>query len=191
MLERLLADPRRAAEAVPYGELRGFLFAVLNGPELIPPSEWVPEVFGGVEPAYADAAEAQSVLNELMALNNACVAPLATDPAGLPDGVVLRQPPLANFEEGAPAAAWARGFLRGYGWIEESWDGVDEEFGSVVAALGFFSSKRFAADVFEAPASRLDELAAATLEVLPEAAVEYQRVGRSVADAMGDDDGDD
>ena len=189
MLARVLAGVRPDAEAVPYAELRGFLFAVLNAPELIPPSEWIPEVFGGAEPAYANAGEAQSVMAELMALNNACVAPLATEPAGLPDGVVFRQPPLANFDEGAPAAAWARGFIRGYGWIEESWDGVDEEFGSVLAALGFFSSLQFAAAAFETTPNQLGELAATTLELFADAAVEYQQLGRS-ATAL-DDDGDD
>jgi uncharacterized protein len=184
MLETLLADPRCADGAVPYAELRGFLFAVLNGPELIPPSEWMEEIFGGVDMLNAGAD--QSVMDELMALNNAMVAPLPTDPAGVPPGVVFREPPLANFDEGAPLATWARGFLRGYGWIEDSWDGIPEEFGSVLAALGFFSSTRFAAEVFKTPASGLAELAAATLEVFAEAAVEYQRVGRSISTAMAE-----
>ena len=188
MLERVLADRRWAAEAVPYSELRGFLFAVLNGPEAIPVDEWTREVFGGVEPDVLSPEQRRAVMDALMALHTAIAAPLATEPAGLPDGVVFREPPLANFDDGAPVAAWARGFVRGYGWIEESWDGVAEDFGSVIAALGFFSSKRFAAEVFTAPASGLGELAAATLDLLPDAAVEYQRVGRSVADATADDD---
>jgi uncharacterized protein len=188
MLEPFLDDPRWAADAVPYRELRGFLFAVLNGPELIPPSEWVPEVFGGVEPQYESAAQAESVLKALMALNNEVVAPLPAAPPGPPPGVVFLAPALANFDDAAPLAAWARGFVRGYAWIEDSWDGIPEEFGSVIAALGFFSSKRFAVEVFKAPASRLEDLAAATLDLLPEAAVEYQRVGRSVSAAMAETD---
>jgi yecA family protein len=188
MIEALLADPRWSKEAVPHAELRGFLFAVLNGPERIPPSEWRQEIFGGVEPEYESTDQLQSVMDELMALNNAIVTPLATNPAGLPPGVVFREPPLANFEDGAPLAAWARGFMRGYGWIEESWEGVPEEFGSVIAALGFFSSKRFAADVFKASTGKLAELAANTLEVFPEAAVDYQRIGRSVADETDETD---
>jgi uncharacterized protein len=186
MLETFLADPRWADRSVPWPELNGFLFAVLNGPELIPPSEWMLEIFGGTEPIYESAAQLQSVMDELMALNDANVALLATDPAGLPTGVVVREPALANFDEDAPLAAWARGFMHGYGWIEESWDGVADEFGSVLAALGFFSSKRFAADVFKTSTAKLAELAATTLEVFPEAAVEYQRVGRFVAAALAE-----
>ena len=186
MLERLLDDPRWADDSVPYRELRGFLFAVLNGPELIPPSEWMPEIFGGAEPEYESPTQLQSVLDELMALNNEIVAPLPTAPSGPPPGVVFLHPPLANFDDAAPLAAWARGFMRGYAWIEDSWDGIPDEFGSVIAALGFFSSRRFATEVFKTPPSRLAELAAATLDVLPEAAVEYQRVGRSVSAAMAE-----
>jgi uncharacterized protein len=185
-LERLLADPKRGADAVPYRELCGFLFAVLNGPELIPPSEWIPEIFGGVQPEYASPEQARSVMAELMALHNEVVALLATDPPGLPVGVVFTEPPLANFDDDAPLASWARGFTGGYQWIEESWDGVEEEFGSVLAVLGFFSSRSFATEVFEAPASRLGEMAATTLGIFAEAAVEYQQIGRSVADAMAE-----
>ena len=186
MLETLLADPRWANDAVPYRELRGFLFAVGNGPELIPPSEWLEEIFGGAEPDE-DKVRLQAALDELMVLYNESVTPLPTSPPGLPPGVVVEDPPLANFEDGAPLAAWARGFLRGYGWIEESWDGVDEEFGTVIAALGFFSSRQFAADVFKVPASALADLAVTTLEVFAEAAVDYQRVGRAVAAELAED----
>jgi len=179
MLEALLADPRRSADAVPYRELRGFLFAVLNGPELIPSSEWIPEIFGGVQPEYESREQARIVMGELMTLNNECVTPLATNPGGLPAGVVFRQPPIANFDDDAPLASWSRGFAAGYQWIHESWDGVDEEFGGVIAALAFFSSKQFAAAALEAPTSSLGELAATTLEVFAEAAEAYQQIGRS------------
>jgi uncharacterized protein len=184
MLATFLADPRWADDAVPYDELPGFLFAVLNGPELIPPSEWIAEIFGGVEPEYASPDHAQAVLGELMALHDGSVALLSTDPAGLPAGVVFRKPPLANFDDGAPLAAWARGFMNGYGWIEDSWDGVPDDFGSIIAALGFFSSRRFAAEVFKTSTGKLGELAAATLDAFPEAAGEYQRIGRFVAAAV-------
>lgn len=183
MLEALLADPKRDADAVPYRELRGFLFAVLNGPELIPPSEWIPAIFGGVQPEYESRAQAGAVMSELMALNNEIVAPLAANPGGLPAGVVFRQPPLANFDDDAPLASWARGFAAGYQWIEESWEGVDEEFGAVIATLAFFSSKQFAAEAFAIPKTKLDELAAITVENFALAAEDYQQIGRSVADA--------
>ena len=182
-LEALLADPTwDDADVVPYRELRGFLFAVLNGPELIPPSEWIPAIFAGVQPEYESHEQARAVMGELMALNNESVAPLAANPGGLPAGVVFREPPLANFDDEAPLSSWARGFAAGYQWIEESWEGVDEEFGAVIAALAFFSSKRFAAEAFAAPKSKLGELAATTLEIFADAAADYQRIGRSVAD---------
>jgi yecA family protein len=186
MLARLLADPGRSEGTVPYDELRGFLFAVLNAPELIPPSEWMPEIFGGEHPQYKSDEQAQAVMAELMALNNEIVAPLDTRAGGLPAGVVFRTPPLANFDDGAPLAAWARGFLGGYQWVEDTWDGVDEDFGSVIAALGFFSSRSFATAVFEARESQLADLAATTVELFAAAALDYQQIGRSVADAPDD-----
>lgn len=181
MLEALLADPGRDDDTIPYRELRGFLFAVLNGPELIPPSEWIPAIFGGTPPKYDSHEQARIVMGELMALNDESVAPVAANPGRLPSGVVFRKPPLANFDDDAPLASWARGFAAGYGWIEDSWDGVDEDFGGVIATLAFFASKQFAAEAFAVQTSRLGELAATALEMFAVAADDYQRIGRSVA----------
>ena len=45
-LARFLADPARPAHTLRYHELQGFLFAVASAPEVIPPSEWLPRIFG-------------------------------------------------------------------------------------------------------------------------------------------------
>ena len=52
-LARFLADPARPANTLRYHELQGFLFAVASAPEVIPPSEWLPRIFGEAEAGEA------------------------------------------------------------------------------------------------------------------------------------------
>lgn len=67
-LKAFLADPVRAPGTLLYHELQGFLFAIAGAPELVRPSEWIPEVFGGADAEYASLEEARVVLGALMAL---------------------------------------------------------------------------------------------------------------------------
>ena len=45
-LEDLLASDIFSGEAMALDELQGFLCAIVSGPELIPPSEWMPAALG-------------------------------------------------------------------------------------------------------------------------------------------------
>ena len=52
-LRAFLEHPNRSPGTLQLDELRGFLFAVANAPEIIVPSEWIPAVFDDKEPEYA------------------------------------------------------------------------------------------------------------------------------------------
>jgi hypothetical protein len=45
LLAHFLSSPKRPKDTLSYPQLAGFLFSLGNGPELIPPSEWIPLVF--------------------------------------------------------------------------------------------------------------------------------------------------
>ena len=51
LLEGWLTSDRAHEDAMELSELDGFLTAIAIGPELIMPSEWLPVVWGGEEPA--------------------------------------------------------------------------------------------------------------------------------------------
>ncbi|HUY40031.1 MAG TPA: UPF0149 family protein [Candidatus Dormibacteraeota bacterium] len=59
--------------------LHGLLTAVLSGP-LVPPSQWVPFVFGGLEgPGWADIEQAQRGMTLLMRFHNEVAADLQSE----------------------------------------------------------------------------------------------------------------
>ena len=57
-LEAFLTAPGRPAGTFTYHELQGFLFSVATAPELIKPSEWIPEI---ISSAIRSSAEERAV----------------------------------------------------------------------------------------------------------------------------------
>ena len=84
-----------------------------------------------------------------MALYNTINAAVLDPPTLLPKDCPLRDAVLANFEDDAPMAQWSRGFLRGHQWLEALWEEtvpqeLDDELGSILMTLSFFSSREIA-----------------------------------------------
>ena len=103
-LQAFLDHPARPAGTLRYHELQGFLFTVVSAPEMVPPSEWLPIVFGDQEVDYASRDEAQEIIGQIMALYNTINAAVLDPPTLLPADCPLRDDVLANFEDDAPIA---------------------------------------------------------------------------------------
>ena len=101
-LRAFLEHPSRPAGTLSYHELQGLLFTVVSAPELIPPSDWLPIVFGDQEVGYASPDEAKGILGQIMALYNTINAAVLDPPTLLPADCPLRDDVLANFEDEAP-----------------------------------------------------------------------------------------
>lgn len=188
-LEAFLADPRRPAGTLTFHELQGFLFAVASAPELVAPSEWMPQIFGDQGAPYETLEEAQNVIVELMGLYNVINATVTADLVALPSDCAFRPDALANLDDDAPVAQWSRGFLGGHQWLEESWDPfipeeLDDEYGGLLMTLSFFASRDLAeAYCAEARGPSLQETAEAIVGVFEAAMGEYAHLGRRVLDA--------
>ena len=118
-LDRLgawLASDRAPEEAMGLSELDGFLTGIVVGPHTILPSEWLPFVWGGEEPVFADAAEAETVLGAVMARYNEIIHGLQ-DEAGILEPLFL-----ADAEGEVIADLWAEGFLEAVGLEPAAWD---------------------------------------------------------------------
>src|SRR5713226_10236256 len=69
-LEAYLSSDRSPPDSMMLSDLDGFLTAIAIGPELVLPSEWMPVIWGGEEPVFADDAEMQAVLGAIMSRYN-------------------------------------------------------------------------------------------------------------------------
>lgn len=188
-LKAFLDDPARPAGTLRYHELQGFLFAIASAPDLVRPSEWMPEIFGGTEAEYASLEEANVVLGALMALYNEVNGAVFAGSPALPSDCAFRQDILANLDDDAPVSEWARGFIHGHQWLDASWEDaipedLDEEFGAVIMTLSFFASRRFAESLLaETGKSDLEAFAATIRRILPDAMESYALAGRTIAGA--------
>jgi uncharacterized protein len=114
-------------------ELDGFFAALVAGPEVVMPSEYLPEVFGGEMSGsheFGSLEEANDILALLMRHWNDIAATLSK-------GDVYR-PILLEDENGAEHAYdWARGFMRGVEMCRGGWAELiaDEEHGGCMVPV--------------------------------------------------------
>lgn len=113
--------------------LDGFFCALLVGPETVPPSEYLPVVFGdttGESWAFDSMEEANEILALLMRHWNAIASVLQNGKPHLP---VL----LADAEGVERGNDWAEGFMRGIGCRGRSWAELiqDEEHGGCLIPM--------------------------------------------------------
>lgn len=62
-------------------ELDGFFTALISGPEVLPPTRWLPALWGGTPPKFAKDAELQRFMTLLIQHINNCVLMLMEYPA--------------------------------------------------------------------------------------------------------------
>jgi uncharacterized protein len=110
-------------------QLDGFLAALICGPELVPPSKYLPKIWG-TETAFEDTSSAQEFLSLIMRHWNAIADTLNSGEVYLPL--------LLEDESGITHANdWANGFLRGMEFGKEDWALLldDEDYGGSLVAI--------------------------------------------------------
>jgi yecA family protein len=123
--------------ALSISEVDGLLTAVVVGPQVIMPSEWLPAVWGGDKPEFHDMAEAEAIMGALMGRYNEIVHGLGADPPSLaplfwrvPKGKVL-------------VADWCAGFLDGVKLRRQAWASLirDKDAGVLMAPFVTFGGE--------------------------------------------------
>ena len=106
----------KGGRAMNIEEMDGFFAALIAGPETVPPSEYLPEVFGGAMSdtcKFKEIKEADDILGLMMRHWNAIAATLYKDDVYMP--ILLED------ESGmCQGNDWARGFMRGVEMRRES-----------------------------------------------------------------------
>ena len=69
-LEHYLRSDLMPEGGMGLSELDGFLTCLVVGPEMIPPHEWLPAIWGGEEPEFASEDVARTILAAIMARYN-------------------------------------------------------------------------------------------------------------------------
>ena len=157
-------------------ELDGLFCALITGPEIIPPSEWLPVVYGDAAPAWDSEREGERCASLLMRHWDTVASGFREDWSGVSasEGAdamyfpCLDDPAVSGHPQ---AEGWARGFRAGFGVLSEAhWDALetDEECVSLLSLIAAFDSGEKSPGI-KLTASERDELisvAAAGLQYL-------------------------
>lgn len=116
VLDRYLCSDRAPDNCMGLSDLDGFLTAIVIGPEPIPPSKWLPVIWGNEEPEFESEAEAQTILGAITGHYNQIAICFASDPdtfgplfSGGPDGKMI-------------VSDWAAGFLDAIALRRTAWE---------------------------------------------------------------------
>jgi uncharacterized protein len=115
-LSGFLDSPQAPPNAMPFEMLDGFLTALVIGPVLVPPSEYVPQIWradDGSGPTWDSREQAEHFFNLLMKHWNAIAARRAADAAHVPY--------LEHFGAALPGERWAEGFVGGIDLRAAAW----------------------------------------------------------------------
>lgn len=182
-LDAFLLSDRAPERSMGLSDLDGFLAGIAVGPELVVPSEWLPVVWGGAEPAFGSVEEARSVLGTVMGRHNEIVRALGAAPDEF-DPVFWEAP-----DGEAIATDWAAGFLDAVLLRPKAWEPLvrHSEAGALMTpllVLGAEDPERLPFGVRPPPREQVEALHAVGAEIIPDCVIgihdfwRERRVGR-------------
>jgi uncharacterized protein len=115
-LDKFLMSDRSPPDCMMLSELDGFLTGIAIGPGLVLPSEWLPLVWGGDAPAFADLDEAKEILGYIMARYNEILREVADH--------VLAPIFWVDTKGTCIAADWVEGFLEAIKLRPDEWESL-------------------------------------------------------------------
>jgi uncharacterized protein len=122
-LDDFLLSDIHSDECMVLMSLHGFFTALVVGPEAVPPSEWLPQVWGSsVEraPEFESAAQAERVMELMLRLMNEIAVCLEAAPEEF-------KPLFDQYDDNdedhrcVDAQAWSYGFMRGLEMRHDAW----------------------------------------------------------------------
>lgn len=130
-LEDFLASPQFEYRAMELPMLEGFLTALVIGPRMVMPGEWLPRVWdrydATVAPAFVDAGQAARITTLLMRFMNGIADTFLNDPGAFQP--IFWQPERRGVPE------WCEGFLAGTAFCDAEWAALWEEAPALAAPL--------------------------------------------------------
>jgi uncharacterized protein len=174
VLDSFLTSDRAPENSMGLSDLDGFLTAIVIGPELVMPIEWLPVVWGDEEPAFDSHEEAKKILSAIMARYNEIVSAFRKSSGQwIPlfwetdDGKVIVED-------------WAAGFLEGVQLRIESWVPLldDPDAGVFMTPIVLAGSAEGAAEKIGIDSRQLEAILEDAPENIPVCVVAIDRFWR-------------
>ena len=119
-------------------ELDGFFAAIISGPEPIPPSAWLPAVWGANEPAWESAEGFEKIYQLMIRHYNDVVNALMTPGYGFEPVFNENE---VNGQRMLVVNEWCLGYMRGVALAAEAWDNGGDELFDLLQPILLFSDE--------------------------------------------------
>lgn len=120
-------------------ELDGLMTAVVSGPVMIQPSQWIPRVWGDFPPSWHDEEELQPVMSLFMRHMNSIAGLLMEQPE---DFEPMFQENTVDGRTYIIVDEWCEGYMRGVLMAEEMWEQESIEMKILLAPIKAFQGEQ-------------------------------------------------
>ncbi|MGR9071868.1 MAG: UPF0149 family protein [Gammaproteobacteria bacterium] len=119
-------------------DLDGFFTAIVSGPVMIPPSKWLPAVWGDFEPEWDDEKDFEKIFSLMARHMNSIAAILLEQPDEFEPLFLERE---AKGKVVAIVDEWCEGFCRGMALAQEQWNEGGQEMAALLTPILAFTEK--------------------------------------------------
>jgi len=116
-------------------ELDGLLTAVVSGPVMIPPSQWLPQIWGDFPPVFSDEQELQVVMSLFMRHMNGISTCLMEQPG---DFEPMFEERIVDGKTYTIVDEWCEGYMRGVTLAAWRWDLESPDMKKLFAPINAF-----------------------------------------------------
>lgn len=116
--------------------LDGFLAALVSGPAVVPPSRWLPEVWGDFEPEWKNAREFETVFALLIRHMNGIAVTLMEQPEDFEPLFLER---VVEGKTYAIVDDWCEGYMQGVGLTADLWRAGGQEMEDLLVPIRAFT----------------------------------------------------
>jgi len=120
-------------------ELDGMFTAVVSGPVLVPPSDWMSQIWGDFPPAWKDERELQHVMSLLMRHMNSIAGMLMEHPD---DFEPMFEQRIVEGKTHTIVDEWCEGYMRGVALASGMWDLESIEMKILLAPIAAFTEEQ-------------------------------------------------
>lgn len=186
-LAEFLQSGNVPANTLTFHQLQGFLFNVCCTPVMLPPSVWLPVVFGNQELEF-ESEDDSWVFKALMGLYNEINFGVLEGCPRLPEDCQLASEVNDNFKPGSALHEWCSGFNLGSVLAADSWDeslisdDAMDEVDHIQMFLSFFADEDSARELKQedGEVGGFEDILPIMFGVLPDFMVEYAALGRGL-----------
>ncbi len=146
-LEEFLIEQQEFTPFTTLSALDGFLTAVVSGPEMIPPNEWLAVIFGGdmETPKWTSDEQPQDIIALLLRLLNSIATVLSETPDYFSPLFLAYRDESDNGdvmgEEVVIVEEWCHGYMQGFMLRGNAWEGHDDAIEEFIHPIFIFGTE--------------------------------------------------